>query len=141
MREASKDVGHIAPLAPLHIDENSAVGLDMHRVLGHISFRPPAEVSLWDTHRLELDAFLRDGEVRQRDENRAYLARHPLVARSFATSVPVSRMLLLSLVGDHYVPSHRIELRRAATIYDVLSAIQKGCVCASRSTSHLCARF
>ena len=59
-------------------------------------------------------------------QDREYLRGHPLAARSFATSVPVTSMFILSILEVAELPTHRtISVDRALTMIDVLGMIRK----------------
>ena len=126
---------YVGPRESLWVDENTDVRLKMHQVFSHISFRPPNEVGPFNRVPVAMDAFLRQIETSERVEDRTYLSQHPLLRRSFATSVPVRRMLLLSIIGDAYCPEHRINIIRPITVLDVLMSVQAQCVDFFRAAS------
>ena len=121
MTEAAE---HVAPLEIADIvDYESRIPLYMHRLFRSIAFRPDREVAFFPPP-LHHDAFLRDGEVHEFNKNREYLSMHPLVARSFATSVPVQRMVLLAPVMLYGAASGDIMCPRGITVTHVLKATQ-----------------
>ncbi|KAM5534480.1 hypothetical protein V8D89_011812 [Ganoderma adspersum] len=123
---------HLQPFFPLHVDENyeGEASTTIHRVVGHISFRPGDEVGFWNAPSISRDAHLRPpGLVKFKApaDDREYLSRYPLVARSFATFVPTVSVFLLDIYGirpEHYKLNSNSQ--RPLTVLDVLGLIQSG---------------
>ena len=127
--------GYVEPFVPLHVyedyrrDEGKA-RFDIHPALCHVDFRAAAEFPGNDHPPVENDAYFRQHHnAAIKDETpvdaaqRAYVGSHPLAARSFATATPISNMALFSFIklGETTV----IDLNRAITVLDVLSAIHQ----------------
>lgn len=141
MREAAADV---KPYQPLDIrDYEHQASLESHRVFGHIRFRRYAS----RPYSLLQDAHLESGPKRftppplvyndslmgrytvtaqqpPDDYPGQYLSDHPLVVRSFATSIPVTSMLLLDLCG-HPLMERLLAKPDAITVMDVLGAMHR----------------
>lgn len=125
MREAAK---HIQPFSPLRVSRSykGEASMAIHRVFGHISFRPGNEVGLLNQPSIRQDAHLRPpGQVKFKTpaNDREYLSKHPLVARSFATFVPTTSFFLLGMGTefDHY--KLKSTSRRPLTVLDVLGLV------------------
>ncbi|KAI1790258.1 hypothetical protein LXA43DRAFT_1095600 [Ganoderma leucocontextum] len=129
MGEAAK---YVRPFFPIRINETyeGEASTAIHRVVGHVSFRPGDEVGLWNKPSISRDAHLRPpGQVKFKTPagDREYLSKHPLVARSFATFVPTTTFFLFSIYGielEHY--KLKSTSRRPLTVLDVLGLIQTG---------------
>ncbi|KAI1792119.1 hypothetical protein LXA43DRAFT_888162 [Ganoderma leucocontextum] len=133
MREAAKH--GVQPFSPLHIrgSYDGDARTDLHRVVAHISFRPHTELRAWGvpSFPVERDAHLRSpGDVLVEWEGtdaaneREYLWRHPLAARSFATFAPTDSLFLFAVAGIDF-QHDRISSARALTVLEVLDLIQK----------------
>ena len=148
----------VQPFSPLHITSHRPIDtpdpaagphLGPHRVLTHISFRPNEELRGWGdpSFPAERDAHLRpaspvedhDGGAHVEWEEpgmavqRAYVWRHPLVARSFATFAPSASVVLyhvarIDFAHDRVCTAGEGARGRAVTVMDVLDLIQKKCV-------------
>ncbi|KAI0794408.1 hypothetical protein C8Q74DRAFT_1365874 [Fomes fomentarius] len=137
MREAATEVRPHEPLQ-IHDYENQA-SLESHRIFAHMEFRRYGD--RFRPHKVLQDAHLAyasDSVVPQPavvnemwgtytveppDEYPGlYLSDHPLVTRTFATSPPVSSMLLLDLCG-HALRERVLRVGRALTVLDVLQAM------------------
>ncbi|KAI0367598.1 hypothetical protein BV20DRAFT_551379 [Pilatotrama ljubarskyi] len=134
MREAAE---HVEPLKPrrLGMNDGDYVPLEIHQLLGHIEFKRYSDMFRGDP--VELDAHLRDPDAPLRavddiqyyqlgeDYTGLYLARHPLAARSFATSTPVSNMILLRLGGLRLTEAIMERGGRAIIVFDVVKAVHR----------------
>ncbi|PIL24805.1 hypothetical protein GSI_12691 [Ganoderma sinense ZZ0214-1] len=136
MRENGRFVGLFTPLRvyeDYRADDGKA-RFDIHPALYHVDFCATKESPGFFPHPVEHDAHFRwhpnpptkaeaRGLINVDPKKRAYVGQHPLAARSFATATPVSNVALFKFVGSGTITD--IDLDRAVTVFDVLSAIHK----------------
>lgn len=134
MREAQEDVQVFKPIHS-RSEDDSLSPLIAHQVFEHIEFKQFSDV--FRRSRVEDDAHLRaPGDSPRRgtdlsymhrpdDYPGMYLAEHPLVAGSFATSPPVDSVMLLHLIGRP-LPGGIVVQTGPVTVLDIVSAIHEG---------------
>ena len=133
--------------------ENNPVKFTAHFAFSAIRFRPSCDLhqtNPWRprayTYPLERDAYLRqypppDREIwggppnyhnalpgvdRNDDNARDYLIRHPIVARSFATSIPIQSISFCYVFNMMHDKSYfRTKNRRAVTVQEALMLLHK----------------
>ncbi|KAI0794244.1 hypothetical protein C8Q74DRAFT_1193743 [Fomes fomentarius] len=118
---------HVDPLDALQIEEDYDGAVPCpHPIFGHISFRLSTEVSQSITYPVDRDAYLRRDNASDASNTnaRSYLSAHPLIARSFATSIPVYTIFLLGLPNQRG-EDDKLRLQRPVTVFDVLRVLHR----------------
>ncbi|KAI0718145.1 hypothetical protein C8T65DRAFT_639140 [Cerioporus squamosus] len=128
--------GLIQPCEPAYIrvdgdHDDTHPALTAHKIFGWIGFRPSTEaertVGHWDGDSASEDEDERPEKIDPMDmDAREYLARHPLAARSFATSIPLDS-ISFCYVHEYDLKDHNWEPDhcQTVTVTDVLGILQR----------------
>lgn len=114
---------HVKPLSVLSTEQEADMRPSTHRALVQTAFRPFDSNKAASDFKFDEEAHLRPASTGARTyQGSTLLKDHPLIARSFATDVPVGA-LRVGRIGGHTVREGMVARPFGVTVHDVLAAI------------------